>query len=338
MISYIRMNVKRCLDYFRKEVVGEKKPFQREYRIVPHGDKQVRWVHGLGRLEFNEEGNLFPCLAPFRTSPNGSRRRRHCGRAKMRLRRFYESGLLGVIYWTMNGQIVDANDKFLEMVGYERADLVAGRIDWINMTPPEYRHLDAHSVEELKATGVNKVPFEKEYIRKDGMRVPIIVAGAMLDEARLDGVAFVLDITERKRAEEALKKAHDELERRVGERTAELAKANQELAIFQKFAEASGQGFSMADLDGHLIYLNPALCRMLGEERQDDFIGQHLSICYPEESNRRGRQEIEPVLKQRGYWEGELLMLSRHGKSVPTWQNSFIIRDEREIRFAWPSW
>src|ERR1035438_9927332 len=72
------------------------------------------------------------------------------------------------------------------------------------MTPPEYRPLDDASVEELKATGVNAAPFEKEYIRKDGSRVPIIVTGAMLDDARYNGVALAVDITQRKRSEEAL--------------------------------------------------------------------------------------------------------------------------------------
>ena len=89
-----------------------------------------------------------------------------------RLRRFYESGLLGVIYWNMDGAIIDANDKFLEMVGYTREDLAAGSIDWLHMTPAEYRHLDEQSMAESKATGVNKAPFEKEYIRKDGTRIP----------------------------------------------------------------------------------------------------------------------------------------------------------------------
>ena len=142
--------------------------------------------------------------------------------SEQRLRRFYESGLVGVMYWNMNGQITDANDKFLEMVGYQREDLTAGRIDWVNMTPPEYRHLDERSVEELKTTGVNKAPFEKAYIRKDGTRVPILVAGAMLDDARCDGVAFVLDITERKRAEESLRKSEERL-RLLGDNLPESA-------------------------------------------------------------------------------------------------------------------
>jgi PAS domain-containing protein len=74
--------------------------------------------------------------------------------SEARLRRFYESGLVGVIYWNMDGVITDANDKFLEMIGYSREDLEARRIDWVSLTPPEYRHLDEQSVAELKTTGV----------------------------------------------------------------------------------------------------------------------------------------------------------------------------------------
>lgn len=120
------------------------------------------------------------------------------------LRRFYESGLLGVIDWNMDGQITDANDKFLDMVGYTRDELENCKIDWRKITPPEYREDDEISTAELKATGVNKAPFEKEYIRKDGTRIPILIAAAMLDEERINGVAFVIDITERKKAENAL--------------------------------------------------------------------------------------------------------------------------------------
>ena len=124
-----------------------------------------------------------------------------------RLRRFYESGLLGVFHWNMDGIITDANDKFLDLIGYRRDEL--GHIDWVSMTPPEYRHLDERSVVELRATGMNKVPFEKEYVRKDGTRMPVIIAGAMVDKRLHEGIAFVLDITERKRMEEQLRASEE---------------------------------------------------------------------------------------------------------------------------------
>ena len=129
-----------------------------------------------------------------------------------RLRRFYDSGLIGVIYWTTDGKILEANDAFLTMTGYSRTDLESGRIDWAGMTPPEYHARDAASLTELKQEGRNRVPFEKEYIRKDGSRIPILIAGAMLDESRTRGVAFVLDITERKQAEIKLENSRNFLD------------------------------------------------------------------------------------------------------------------------------
>jgi len=131
-------------------------------------------------------------------------------RSEERLRRFYDSGMFGAIHWNVDGPITGANDKFLEMVGYSREDLEAGRLRWNAMTPPEYKPLDERCVAELKATGVG-TPFEKEYIRKDGSRIPIIVGTAMLDEKRFEGMAFVLDITEHRRAEEALRQSQHRL-------------------------------------------------------------------------------------------------------------------------------
>ena len=128
---------------------------------------------------------------------------------EQRLRRFYDAGLIGVILWNTSGKITDANDKFLSMTGYSREDLIAGRVSWDDMTPHEFYHLDEQALAELKETGINRVPYEKEYFRKDGSRLPILLACAMLDDHFFEGVAFVLDISARKSAEAALRASEE---------------------------------------------------------------------------------------------------------------------------------
>jgi PAS domain S-box-containing protein len=123
--------------------------------------------------------------------------------SEARLRQFYESDMIGVFYYNLDGSITDANDKLLEIVGYTREDLQAGEVNWNRITPPEYSFLDEQCITELKITDV-KEPKEKEYIRKDGSHIPVIVGSATFDKVCNEGIAFVLDITEKKKAEEAL--------------------------------------------------------------------------------------------------------------------------------------
>ena len=121
---------------------------------------------------------------------------------------FYESGLVGMFSWHLDGRITEVNDQFLKMVGYSREDFEAGRMKWAEMTPEEYWPLDQHALEELKETGLDTL-YEKEFIRKDGSRIPIVIGAATVNEDRTQGVAFLLDITERKRAEEALRQSEE---------------------------------------------------------------------------------------------------------------------------------
>jgi PAS domain S-box-containing protein len=128
-----------------------------------------------------------------------------------RLRVFFDSDMVGTLYWNRAGEIIDANNKFFRLLGYTREDLQSGRLRWSEMTPPEYRALDEHALAELQATGVD-TPYEKEFLRKDGTRVPVIIGAAMLDEKRYEGVAFVLDIVERKRAQRDLERRNRHLQ------------------------------------------------------------------------------------------------------------------------------
>jgi PAS domain S-box-containing protein len=121
-----------------------------------------------------------------------------------KIRRLVDANIIGILIFDLEGPIIEANDAFLRMVGYDREDLVLGRIRWTDLTPPEWRHRSAQAVEEVKTTGIAR-PYEREYFRKDGSRVPVLVGAASFEEAENQGVAFVLDLTERKQAEEALR-------------------------------------------------------------------------------------------------------------------------------------
>ena len=125
------------------------------------------------------------------------------------------------------GEIVDANHSFLKTVGYDREDLVAGQLRWIDLTPPEWRDRNALAHAEMAATGAIQ-PFEKEYFRKDGSRVPVLIGSAAFDEQQA-GVTFVLDLSERKRAEAEAR----ESEQRYREAQMELAHANRVAVIGQ---------------------------------------------------------------------------------------------------------
>lgn len=122
---------------------------------------------------------------------------------EQKLRRLAEANIIGVVTADLDA-VRDANSIFLDMVGYTREDLEAGRIQWPKMTPPEFEYLDRRALRELSDYGVCK-PFEKELIRKDGSRVPILIGAALLSD-KPDWLSFVLDLTERKRVEETLRR------------------------------------------------------------------------------------------------------------------------------------
>ena len=128
-------------------------------------------------------------------------------RREKKIRRLVDANIIGIFIWDLEGRIVEANDAFLRIVGYDREDLVSGRVRWTDLTPPEWLERDARQwVPELKKTGILP-PFEKEYVRKDGSRVPVLIGAASFEEGGNHGVAFVLDLTERKRAEEELRRS-----------------------------------------------------------------------------------------------------------------------------------
>ncbi|MDB5607960.1 MAG: histidine kinase [Bradyrhizobium sp.] len=160
-----------------------------------------------------------------------------------RIRRLVDSNIIGIVIWDFQGRIIEANEAFLDILGYAREDLVSGRLRWTELTPAEWRDADDQTVAELKAAGTVQ-PREKEYFHKDGSRVPVLLGATTFGDRQDEGVAFVLDLTERKHAEEALRKAQADLAHvtrvtTLGEMTASIAhEINQPLAAVVANAEA----------------------------------------------------------------------------------------------------
>jgi PAS domain S-box-containing protein len=146
---------------------------------------------------------------------------RELAEREARIRRLVDANIVGVFIWDFEGRIHEANDAFLRLLGYDRTDLALGRLRWTELTPASGRERDARAVADIKVHG-SVPPYEKEYLRADGSSVAVLLGAATFGEARDQGVAFVVDLTDRKRAESDAR----ENERRYREMEVELAHAN----------------------------------------------------------------------------------------------------------------
>ena len=127
-----------------------------------------------------------------------------------KIRRLVEANIIGIITWNLDGRILDANEAFLRMLGYTQEDLTSGRLRWTDLTPPEWCERSERAVEELRICGTVQ-PFEKEYFRKDGGRVWVLIGSAKFAESADEGITFVMDITDRKNAQSALQHSEEHL-------------------------------------------------------------------------------------------------------------------------------
>jgi PAS domain S-box-containing protein len=123
--------------------------------------------------------------------------------SQARFRRLLDSNFVGICTWDLDGRVLEANEMFLRLVGYERDDLISGRLRWTDFAY-QGRERDRQDRVALLRGGESLPPFEWEFIRKDGSRVPVVTGGALFEGAS-QGICFALDLTARKRVEQALR-------------------------------------------------------------------------------------------------------------------------------------
>jgi PAS domain S-box-containing protein len=218
-----------------------------------------------------------------------------------KIRRLVDANIIGIYLWDLEGRIIEANDTFLRMVGYDREDLLAGRLSWADLTPREWRDLDARAVEGLKRAG-RSPPVEKEYFRKDGSRVPVLIGSAAFDEQRDEGVAFVLDLTERKRAEAEAREmqmelAHANRVATMGQLTASIAhEVNQPIAAAVTNAQAALRWLGARPPD--LEEVGRALGRIVKDaNRAGDVIGRIRELI-KKAPPRKDRVDINEAIRE----------------------------------------
>jgi PAS domain S-box-containing protein len=144
-----------------------------------------------------------------------------------RVRRLFNSNLIGIFTWHLDGRILGANDAFGKITGYGADELVSAGIGWRALLPPDWQRGDER-LAALLATGVAP-PFEAEYVKKNGNRVPVLVGAAMFEGSSDEGLAFVLDLSDRKQAEQAAR----DMERRFHEVQMQLSDAIRVASIGQ---------------------------------------------------------------------------------------------------------
>ncbi|MEH2058083.1 MAG: PAS domain S-box protein [Nostoc sp.] len=224
---------------------------------------------------------------------------------KDKLGSFVDANVIGIMFGDVYGGIQQANDEFLRMIGYTREDLLAGKVSWINITPPEYLYLDERGVAEAQVSANTAcTPYEKEYIRQDGSRIPVLVGYVLLGENREESVAFILDLSERKQAE-----------------------AEQQKLV--SLVENSSDFISIATLEGQLLYINDAGQKLVGLASADE-VRQKAVLDYFMPKDKAYFQEyILPSVRLEGRWQGEFCF--RHlqtGQPIPIDYNIFTVTDK----------
>jgi PAS domain S-box-containing protein len=214
-----------------------------------------------------------------------------------RLRLLFDANVIGIIIANNAGAILDANDAFLELVGYTRAELTSGLVDWRSMTPPEWLPLDEIAIASMAANGWF-APYEKEYVRADGVRVPVSVGGARITDTADEQICYILDLSTTRRAEAALRQSESR---------------------FKVLAEANVFGILGARLaDGTLVEVNDEFLRMLGYTREDLDAGLvRWAAITPPEWEEQSRLAMQELMERGSFPPFEKEYLRKDGSRVP---------------------
>ncbi|MBD2196429.1 MULTISPECIES: GAF domain-containing protein [Calothrix] len=194
--------------------------YNTEFRVV-HDNSSIYYIKACGVLVRDERGNPqkmigvhFDLSDAYRQATQRKRAELALQSSEIRFRRIFDSHVVGMIFADFQGNVIDTNDHFLEMVGYTREELNAGAMNWQAMTPPEHLPADFAAMQHLMQYGEID-PWEKEYYRKDGSRIPVLLGAAILSGSDNQTICVVVDISKQKAAQQEREKAQAQLQQQA---------------------------------------------------------------------------------------------------------------------------
>lgn len=182
-----------------EDIFAERK-IDYQYRFY-HKDGSLRWIRATLTSRRDDIRDVWYVTSVDNDITEQKRAELALQESEALFRGIFESGLIGILLWNLEGQITDANNVFTQMTGYSREELQSGKIYYSDITPKEYHQLDIDKL-QLLLKGESYIPYEKEYICKDGTCLPIMIGCAFLPGFTDRGVAFVLDISDQKRLQQ----------------------------------------------------------------------------------------------------------------------------------------
>ena len=215
-------DVTRCVELYLDRF-HKRESFEMEYRLRRH-DGVYRWIFDRGLPLFGPDGAFRGFVGSCvdiedRWRAQAEREQHHeetlalyheLREREAKIRRLIDSNMVGIVFADRDSQVTEANDAYLEMLGYTREDVTTGQLRWREMTPPEWSEVSERAAVQMREKGTCDL-FEKEYFRKDGSRVPVLVGVASYGAYPNETVAFVLDLTDRKRAEQERERLRTDL-------------------------------------------------------------------------------------------------------------------------------
>ncbi len=229
-----------------------------------------------------------------------------------RFQHLIESNIIGILVADLKGSILEANNFFLNLTGFTRNDLEARKINWLKLTPPEYRSLDQMALDELFASGSCN-PYEKEFIRKDGKRAPVLYGASIWDAAPPNPiwVGFCIDNSHRRRME----KEREELLTRVEELADSLA---EESDLLRTIMENTDTQLAYFDPDFNFVRVNSAYIRGCGH-RAEELIGKYHFDLFPNAENQAIFEQVRATGKPVRYHDKPFVFADQPERGITYW-------------------